>query len=686
MRRGCIYRKLLTDLRRLSDEIPTDVKQSVGIPSELSNLKRLYNGHIYLSATVTWFVGIPSENTDGIPTTLLLIGMSSEIRRNIPTNFRRLQRSTVRSRVQIGACPAVPEATRRKTCSSQTIQLIWNAPSVEVNVPHRLTQPLRRRPTPDHHSRSIPIVRQRSILHRAGHLRNATGQKIDAQGTTGETIKRQEAFARESGADKGKHHVNTIIDDDFWQVVRNEKLEEGDFEIESSMSLGGSQWCRPMSMNSHRSTDHDEDRWTDYSSHRSTSSAKSTECNVSRLKNQGQAKLPKCPDECMPSGTRSNKGKDLLFSDDPAHFERTIRRGQSSTSFDVTTSSSIDTHNQPSTDTRPSSSIDPNRSTRSILHRVRRSIPCRQKWCMPSGTRSNKEKNLLFSDDPAHLERTIRRGQRSTSLDATTSSSIDTHNQPSTDTRPSSSIDPNRSKTIDTTPRTSIDTVSSKMVNIIILTQDENGNLYDQAGHLRNATGQKIEAQGTAWLEPIDRCPQLTIDRRWQRCIPSGTRSNKEKDLLFSDDPAHLERTIRRGQRSTSLDATTSLSIDTHNQPSTDTRPSSSIDPNPRGRRLEIESSMSLGGSQSCPPMSMNSHRSTDHDEDRWTDYSSHQSTSSAKSTECNAVQILTHEEFAAKHPHPPSPFYEKNDRSVEPTIDRQSESDVDRHNTPPID
>ena len=68
---------------------------------------------------------------------------------------------------------------------------------------------------------------------------------------TGETIKRQEAFAREAGADKGKHHVNAIIDDDFWQVVRHEKLEEGDFEIESSMSLGGSQWCRPMSMNSH---------------------------------------------------------------------------------------------------------------------------------------------------------------------------------------------------------------------------------------------------------------------------------------------------------------------------------------------------------------------------------------------------------------------------------------------------
>ncbi|KAF2558531.1 hypothetical protein F2Q68_00015335 [Brassica cretica] len=116
---------------------------------------------------------------------------------------------------------------------------------------------------------------------------------------------------------------------------------------------------------------------------------------------------------------------------------------------------------------------------------------------MPSGTRTNKEKDLLFSDDPAHLERTIRRGQRSTSLDATTSSSIDTHNQPSTDTKPSSSIDPNRSTTIDTTPRTSIDTVSSKMLNIIILTQDKNGDLYDQDGHLRNATCQKIDAQGT---------------------------------------------------------------------------------------------------------------------------------------------------------------------------------------------
>ncbi|KAF3554149.1 hypothetical protein F2Q69_00013474 [Brassica cretica] len=30
-----------------------------------------------------------------------------------------------------------------------------------------------------------------------------------------------------------KHHVNAIIGDDFWQVVKEEKLQEGDFESES---------------------------------------------------------------------------------------------------------------------------------------------------------------------------------------------------------------------------------------------------------------------------------------------------------------------------------------------------------------------------------------------------------------------------------------------------------------------
>ncbi|KAG5384649.1 hypothetical protein IGI04_036119 [Brassica rapa subsp. trilocularis] len=313
--------------------------------------------------------------------------------------------------------------------------------------------------------------------------------------------------------------------------------------------------------------------------------------------------------------------------------------------------------------------------------------------CMPSGTRSNKEKDLLFSDDPAHLERTIRIGQRSTSLDATTSSSIDTHNQPSTDTRPSSSIDPNRSTTIDITPRTSIDTVSSKMVNVIILTQDDNGNLYDQDGHLRNATGQEIYAQGTGgninffgngqrsnqssqFQKPFNN--SKSYSNSYCQNPPPQTQESKIEEMLdrtlgtqvrkFETQVIQTGETLKR-QEAFAREA--GADKGKHHLEEGD---------------FEIESSMSLGGSQWCRPMSMNSHRSTDHDEDRWTDYSSHRSTTSAKSTKCNAVRILTHEEFAVKHPHPPSPFFDKIDRSVDPTIDRQSESDVDRHNTPPID
>ncbi|CAN6906279.1 unnamed protein product, partial [Brassica oleracea] len=115
---------------------------------------------------------------------------------------------------------------------------------------------------------------------------------------------------------------------------------------------------------------------------------------------------------------------------------------------------------------------------------------------MPGSTRSNKDKHLLFSEDPAHLERTIRKDQRSTSIDSVAFTSIDSLTQPSTDTRPSSSTDLHRSTSIYTTPRTSIDHQSRNMVAIVILRQDENGNLYDQDGHLCNATGQKLDAQG----------------------------------------------------------------------------------------------------------------------------------------------------------------------------------------------
>ena len=41
---------------------------------------------------------------------------------------------------------------------------------------------------------------------------------------TWEAFKRPEALTRGVGDDVMKHHVNAIIDDDFWQVVKKEKL------------------------------------------------------------------------------------------------------------------------------------------------------------------------------------------------------------------------------------------------------------------------------------------------------------------------------------------------------------------------------------------------------------------------------------------------------------------------------
>ncbi|KAF3585267.1 hypothetical protein F2Q69_00029389 [Brassica cretica] len=39
-------------------------------------------------------------------------------------------------------------------------------------------------------------------------------------------------------------HLYNAADDDFWQEMKQEKLQGGDFEVESSMSFGGSHWCR----------------------------------------------------------------------------------------------------------------------------------------------------------------------------------------------------------------------------------------------------------------------------------------------------------------------------------------------------------------------------------------------------------------------------------------------------------
>ncbi|KAF2604726.1 hypothetical protein F2Q70_00026646 [Brassica cretica] len=98
---------------------------------------------------------------------------------------------------------------------------------------------------------------------------------------------------------------------------------------------------------------------------------------------------------------------------------------------------------------------------------------------------------------------------------------------------------------------------------------------------------------------------------------------------------------------------------------------------------------MSFGGSQWCRPMSMDAHRSTDHDEDRSTDYSGHRSTSSAESTaECSAVRIMTHEEFTKKNilTHPPLSTSKSIDRMSQPSIDKETPTSIDPPHLPSID
>ncbi|KAF3499577.1 hypothetical protein F2Q69_00043125 [Brassica cretica] len=53
--------------------------------------------------------------------------------------------------------------------------------------------------------------------------------------------------------------------------------------------------------------------------------------------------------------------------------------------------------------------------------------------------------------------------------------------------------------------------------------------------------------------------------------------------------------------------------------------------------------------------------------------------TPTESTSSCNVVRIMTHEEFAAKHPHPPSPVYVKIDWHTGPAIDREPPAPIDR-------
>ena len=84
---------------------------------------------------------------------------------------------------------------------------------------------------------------------------------------TGEAVKKQEALGKGTGEETTGHNVSAIIEDDFWRVVKQEKLQEGDFQIESSMSIGGNHWYRPMSGHEHRSMYANSNRSMDSDEH-----------------------------------------------------------------------------------------------------------------------------------------------------------------------------------------------------------------------------------------------------------------------------------------------------------------------------------------------------------------------------------------------------------------------------------
>ncbi|KAF3555084.1 hypothetical protein F2Q69_00013723 [Brassica cretica] len=143
----------------------------------------------------------------------------------------------------------------------------------------------------------------------------------------------QEGHLRNAVDESLKHHVNAIMDDDFWQVVKEEKLLEGDFQVKSSMSFGGSHWCRSTPSYEHRPMETEEHRSTSGSPHRSTQEVASCATVRILIQEEFAAKHPHPP-----------KPLQIKKSDINQHQESADDQQPDSTN---------DRHNSPSIDRRP---------------------------------------------------------------------------------------------------------------------------------------------------------------------------------------------------------------------------------------------------------------------------------------------------------------------------------------------
>ncbi|KAF2554173.1 hypothetical protein F2Q68_00034905 [Brassica cretica] len=129
------------------------------------------------------------------------------------------------------------------------------------------------------------------------------------------------------------------LQDDFWQVVKEEKLQEGDFEVESLMSFGGSHWCRSTPDLEHRSTSASPNRSTGSPEHRPMTPTESTaSCNAVRILTHEEFAAkhphPPSPDNAQTktfrkptrdSQTPSDDGEDPM-EEDRVPTVRTLRR------------------------------------------------------------------------------------------------------------------------------------------------------------------------------------------------------------------------------------------------------------------------------------------------------------------------------------------------------------------------
>ena len=66
---------------------------------------------------------------------------------------------------------------------------------------------------------------------------------LDAQvSEIAEAVKKQEALVKWKAVESERHQVDAILDNDFGEVLEQEKLEEDVFLVKSSMSIRSSYW------------------------------------------------------------------------------------------------------------------------------------------------------------------------------------------------------------------------------------------------------------------------------------------------------------------------------------------------------------------------------------------------------------------------------------------------------------